>query len=143
MQRLYASNATAHDIRWHSEHEVEQGVMRHPLDSLSWKHFNQIHPDFAAESGNVILGLYNDGFQPFGQSGQQYSTWPVIVTPYNLPPWLCMKEQYMFLSILVPGPKKPERQVGCFLTASYSRVESFVGCWREYICISKKQNFMM
>ena len=29
--------------------------------------------------------------------------------------------------------KKPERQVGCFLIASYRRVESFVGCWREYI----------
>ena len=29
--------------------------------------------------------------------------------------------------------KKPERQVGCFLIASYNRVESFVGCRREYI----------
>ena len=56
------------------EHEVEQGVMRHPSYSLSWKHFNNIHPDFAAESRNVRLGLYTDGFQPFGQSGQQYST---------------------------------------------------------------------
>ena len=32
LQILYASNATAHDMRWHSEHEVEQGVMRHPSD---------------------------------------------------------------------------------------------------------------
>ena len=39
----------------------------------------------------------------------------------------------MFMSILVPGKKKPERQVGCFLIASYNRVESFVGCRREYI----------
>ena len=35
LQRLYASNATTHDMRWHSEHEVEQGVMHHPSDSLA------------------------------------------------------------------------------------------------------------
>ena len=35
LQRLYASNATTHDMRWNSEHEVEQGVMRHPSDSLA------------------------------------------------------------------------------------------------------------
>ncbi|XP_050238240.2 uncharacterized protein LOC126687726 [Mercurialis annua] len=27
-----------------------------------------------------------------------------IVTPYNLPPGMCMKDEFMFLTILVPGP---------------------------------------
>ena len=62
LQRLYASNSTTHDMRRHSEHEVEQGVMRHPSNSLAWKHFNQIHPDFAVESRNVRLGLCTNGF---------------------------------------------------------------------------------
>ena len=89
--------------------------MCHCSDALAWKHFNQTHPSFSAEIQNVRLGLYADGFQPFGQSGQQYSSWPVIVTPYNLPPWLCMKEEYMFLSVIVPGPKNPKDKLDVFL----------------------------
>ena len=85
VQRLYPSEATAKSMRWHDDHFVEDGEMRHCYDSLAWKHFNAMHPSFAAESRNVRLGLCTDGFQPFGQSGSQYSSWPVILTPYNLP----------------------------------------------------------
>ena len=95
-------------MRWHKEHNTEEGVMRHCSDSLVWKHFDQIHPSFTAESRHVKLGICTDGFQPFGQTWQQYSSWPVKVTPYNLPPWMCMKDEYMFLSIIVPGPRNPK-----------------------------------
>ena len=66
LQRLYASKATANDMRWHKEHNTEEGVMRHCSDSPAWKHFDQIHPSFAVESRNVRLGLCTYGFQPFG-----------------------------------------------------------------------------
>ncbi|GKB10304.1 hypothetical protein Tco_0844227 [Tanacetum coccineum] len=33
-----------------------------------------------------------DGFNPFGNLSQAYNMWPVILTTYNLPLWLCMKE---------------------------------------------------
>lgn len=85
LQRLYASNATAKDMRWHAS-SVDDGIMRHPADSPAWKHLNTTFPMFASEIRNVRLGLSTDGFQPFGQTGKQYSSWPVIVTPYNLPP---------------------------------------------------------
>ncbi|KAJ8769380.1 hypothetical protein K2173_002584 [Erythroxylum novogranatense] len=95
LQRLYTSDVTACHMRWHAEHDQEDGVMRHPSDALAWKHFNDTHVHFAIESRNMRLGLSTDGFQPFGQSGQQYSSWPVIITPYNLPPWMCMKKAYI------------------------------------------------
>ncbi|XP_047270536.1 uncharacterized protein LOC124899627 [Capsicum annuum] len=93
----------AADMRWHHEHKKEDSVRRHPSDSEAWKNFNEIYPFFAAEPRNVRLGLCTDGFQPFSQSGRKYSSWPVIVTPYNLPLGMCMKEVYMFLTIIVPG----------------------------------------
>ena len=62
LQRLYASNVTAKEMRWHAEHEAEEGVMRHCSDSPAWKHFNNIYPTFASESRNVRLGLCTDGF---------------------------------------------------------------------------------
>ena len=70
LQRLYRSEASAADMRWHAEHESKEDEMRHPSDSKAWKHFNESHPDFAEDIRNVRLGLCTDGFQPFGQAGQ-------------------------------------------------------------------------
>ncbi|XP_057999061.1 uncharacterized protein LOC131177905 [Hevea brasiliensis] len=109
LQRLYASEATAAHMRWHDEHNMEDDVMCHPSDSEAWKHFNRTHSLLASESRNVRLGLCTDGFQPFGQLGQQYSCWPVIITPYNLPPGMCMKEPYLFLSVIIPGSQNPKQ----------------------------------
>ena len=53
LQRLYASKATAKDMRWHDDHDKEDGVMHHPSDSKAWFHFDQVHPSFFAESRNV------------------------------------------------------------------------------------------
>lgn len=114
LQRLFASNATAKEMCWHAS-SVQDGVMRHPADSPAWKHLDHVFSDFAHEIHNIRLDLSTDDFQPFGQSGQQYFSWPVILTPYNLPPWLCMKEQYMFLTVLVPGPRNPKEKLDVFL----------------------------
>lgn len=142
LKRLYASNATAKDMRWHAESR-DDGVMCHPSDSPAWKHFNRKFPDFATEIRNVRLGLCTDGFQPFGQSGQQYSCWPVIVTPYNLPPWMCMKEQYMFLTVLVPGPKNPKERLDVFLQPLIAELIHLWEVGVQTYDISKKQNFQM
>ena len=103
-------------MRWHAEQPHEDGgIMRHCSNSTAWKHFNLTHLSIESESQNVRLGLCTDGFQPYGQSGQQYSCWPIILTPYNLPPWMCMKEEYMFLTVIVPSPKNPKNKLDVFL----------------------------
>ncbi|WCJ43095.1 hypothetical protein M5689_023857 [Euphorbia peplus] len=143
LQRLYTSKATASHMRWHSEHEQQEGVMSHPSESLAWKHFNATHPSFAAESRNVRLGLCTDGFQPFGQSGQQYSSWPVIVTPYNLPPWMCMSEAYMFLSVIVPGPDNPKNKLDVFLQPLIAELKQLWEDGMQTYDVSLKQNFQL
>ena len=139
--RLYSSKATASEMRWHAEHVVEDDVMQHPSDSIAWKHFNDVNLDFAIEIRNVRLGLCTYGFQPFGQSGQQYSCWLVIVTMYNLPPWLCMKDTSMFLTILVPRPQNPKDKLDVYLQ---SLIHEFNLLWNygvEAFDISRNQNF--
>ena len=32
-----------------------------------------------------------------------HSTWPVMLVPYNLPPWLCMKRSSLILSLVILG----------------------------------------
>ncbi|XP_026432445.1 uncharacterized protein LOC113329835 [Papaver somniferum] len=54
---------------------------------------------------NVRLGLATDGFNPFGNMNNAYSMWPVIVMPYNLPPWKCMKQPFFMRALLIPGEK--------------------------------------
>ncbi|XP_077251807.1 uncharacterized protein LOC143891036 [Tasmannia lanceolata] len=44
-----------------------------------------------------------------------HSTWPVVLIPYNLPPWMCMKQPYIMLSMLIPGPSSPETDIDVYL----------------------------
>ncbi|GKA10964.1 CACTA transposable element [Tanacetum coccineum] len=67
------------------------------------------------EPRNVRLGLAADGFNPFGNLSHSYSMWPVILTTYNLPPWLCMKESSFMLTLLIPGPKSPGKDIDVYL----------------------------
>ena len=144
LQRLYASDATTKHMRWHAEQPHEDGgIMRHCSNSPALKHFNLTHPSFASESRNVRLGLCTDGFQPYGQSGQQYSCWPVILTPYNLPPWMCMKEEYMFLTVIVPGPKNPKNNLDVFLQPLITELKELWEVGIETYDVSKKRNFQL
>ena len=51
--------------------------------------------------------LASDGFQPYGNMSASHSIWPVVLLPYNLPPWNCMKDPYFIMSLLILGPKCP------------------------------------
>ena len=115
LRRLYASRHTAKDMIWHITGRSEEGTLRHPVDGSSWKEFDIKYPDFSSEPRNVRLGLAADGFNPFGNMSSAHSTWPVVLTTYNLPPWLCMKESSFMLSLLIPGPKSPGKDMDVFL----------------------------
>ncbi|CAL8136240.1 unnamed protein product [Prunus armeniaca] len=116
LQRLFMSEHTAGHMRWHKDKRVDdEGVMRHPADSIAWKEFDKMYPEFAEEPRNIRLGLATDGFNPFGNMSTSYSMWPVMVVPYNLPPWMCMKQQYSIMTLLIPGPKAPGKELDVYL----------------------------
>jgi hypothetical protein len=94
-------------MSWHAHSTTEAGYMSHPRDGEAWKKFDNSRPEFARDEWNVRLGLCTDGFSPFGISGKQYSCWPVILIPYNLPPWKCMQDPVMFLTVIILGLKNP------------------------------------
>nr|GEX71612.1 hypothetical protein [Tanacetum cinerariifolium] len=79
------------------------------------KKVHKKYPDFAKELRNVRLGLAADGFNPFDNLSQAYSMWPVILTTYNLPLWLCMKVSSFMLTLLIPGPKSPGKDIDVYL----------------------------
>jgi hypothetical protein len=87
----------------------------HPSDGEVWKHFNSVHPHFSTKSRNVRLGLCTNGFNPFRSFAAPYSCWPVILTVYNLPPGMCMRLKFMFLSIVIPGPSSRGWNIDVYL----------------------------
>jgi hypothetical protein len=92
-------------MRCHKEvvRENDQ-VMVHPSDSEAWKALDDFDQDFARFARNGRIGLVTDGFSPYNMSASSYSCWPIFAIPYNLPPDLCVKYEYMFLCLIIPGP---------------------------------------
>ena len=115
LQRIYMSETRASYMRWHKEELVVDGKMRHPADSKAWKHVDATYEWFAEDPRNVRLGLASDGFNPFGMLNVSYSCWPVILIPYNLPPWLCLKQSYWMLSMMIPGARSPGVSIDVYL----------------------------
>ncbi|XP_021716595.1 uncharacterized protein LOC110684442 [Chenopodium quinoa] len=141
LQRLFTTKTISEEMTWHSKNPRVQGTMAHPSDSEAWKHLDNCFPEFASEPHNVRLGLCTDGFAPHGKFGGQYSCWPVILTPYNLLPSICMKRQFMFLSLLVPGPKNPKGNLDVYMQPLIEELKQLWEVGAHTYDISMKQNF--
>ncbi|KAL3830913.1 hypothetical protein ACJIZ3_019715 [Penstemon smallii] len=116
IQRLFMSKKIASDMRWHANRKIESDdTMVHPADSVAWKDFDKKYPWFGQDPRNIRLGFASDGFNSFGNMNNSYSIWPVILAVYNLPPWQCMKEPYLMLPLLIPGPRSPGKDIDVYL----------------------------
>ncbi|XP_071905980.1 uncharacterized protein [Coffea arabica] len=143
LQRLFMSSKTAEDMRWHEEKRVkEEGIMRDPADSIAWKDFDKQYPNFAKDSRNVRLGLATDGFNPFGNMSNSYSMWPVILVPYNLPAYKFMRKEFLILSLLIPSPHAPGKELDVFLRPAINDLKDLFHGISTYDAYSG-QNFQM
>jgi hypothetical protein len=116
MKQLIISKKTARHMRWHKEGVCENDqVMVHPSDSEAWKALDDFNPDFARDAQNVRIELAIDGFTSYNTSASSYSCWPVFTIPYNLPPALCMKYEYMFLCLIIPRPDRPGSSINVMM----------------------------
>ena len=115
VQRLFSSSKLAPDMRWHAEGRTKDGMLRHPADSPAWKSFDGAHKKFGAEPRNIRFGLATDGFNPFKSMNLRYSIWPILLIPYNLPPWICTKQSNIILSVIVPGRKAPGKDMDIYM----------------------------
>jgi hypothetical protein len=80
------------------------------------------------ESRNIRFAFTTDGMNPFGKNRTMHSTWPVILTMYNIPTWICHKKMYLMVSILIQGPKQAGIDIDVFLEPL---MEDMVKLWIE------------
>ncbi|GJX09875.1 hypothetical protein Tco_0199734, partial [Tanacetum coccineum] len=80
----------------------------------------------------IRLGLAADGFNPFDNLSQTYNMWPIILTTYNTPPWICMKETSLMLTMLIPGPRSPAKDIDVYLQPLIKELqELWKGVWTK------------
>ena len=124
-------------MRWQDSDKRKKGdgKLRHPADARQWKKFDeQYYLEFGKDPRNIRFALSTDGMNPFGERTSTHSTWPVILTMYNLPTWLCQKRKYLLLSILIQGPKHLGIDIDVFLEPLMQEMETL---WKEgSICLT-------
>ncbi|CAA7025820.1 unnamed protein product [Microthlaspi erraticum] len=130
-------------MTWHATASNSDGKLRHPRDGLAWKAFDQKYPEFASDPRNVRLGLATDGFNPFGTMSSSHSIWPVILFPYNFPPWMSMKQTSMILSMVIPGKHMPGNDIDVYLQPLIKELKELWSDGIETLDSSTKQRFNM
>jgi hypothetical protein len=117
LKRWYQSEESGKQMRWHKEgkHDSKDpNIMLHLADTEAWEALDRFDPEFARNPRSVCLGLSTDGFQPHSKARSPYSCWPVFIMPYNLPLNKCLKQGFVFLALVIPGPKEPRKQMNLF-----------------------------
>jgi hypothetical protein len=89
---------------WHAKNTSTGGLIRHPCDSKAWKHVHKnVDSSFGQKDRNIHLGMAADGVNPFNLQRTSWSTWPVMLLNYNIPPWLITKKFFIMSALLIPG----------------------------------------
>ena len=117
--------------------------MRHPVNTLYWKTFDSLHLIFALEHQYIRLGLVCDGFNPFSNMSIAYCTWPVVLIPYNLLSWMCMKQSFFMLSLLIPGLNAPGNDIDIYLQSLIYELQELWDHGVTTYDFGSKQNFRM
>ena len=135
--RMFKCPEVAKYMTWYDSHKCGGHKMRSAADGLQWKTIDQLYPDFAAVKTNLRLGLIADGIIPFKNSTIKHSTWVLMFTIYNLPPWLLTKKIFISLAVLIPGPKATTSEnIDVFLGPV---VRDFLKLWRGVPAVNMSQ----
>jgi hypothetical protein len=123
---LFLSEETTKQMRWHKDGKrdsEDSDIMSHPVDGEAWQAPDRFDLEFTRDPRSVHLGLSIDGFQPHSTDSSPYSCWLVFVMPYNLPPNICLKHEFIFLALVILGPKEPKKQINVFMHSLFKELK--------------------
>jgi hypothetical protein len=87
LTRWFATRKKAQLLRRHDEGQKElkkDGKFRHPADAAQWGNINN-HFLWFDDARSIQFFMSTDGVKPFGNQSSTHSTWPVVLSLYNLP----------------------------------------------------------
>jgi len=91
----------------------------------------------------MCLRLYIDRFNPFGSFAAPYSCWLVILTIYNLPPKMCMRQKFFFfLSTIILGSNSLGQNINVCLWPLIDELKYLWSSKTSVYDVSRKYNFL-
>jgi hypothetical protein len=129
---MFRSPSISALMKWHTENQSDReggnGLVRHPCNSKAWKHFHEnVDPMFQHDAKNVHFALVADGINPFKLTRSTWSTWPIVLLNYNLPPWLSTKKFFLMLCLLILDKQSVTSK--CFDVYMEPLVEELLELW--------------
>ena len=132
--RWFKSPRIAQMLRWAHLNKSTDGKMHGVHDSPAWRAIDTNFPSFGRGFRNIRMALSADGFNPFSSLLCQWSTWPVFVFIYNLPPWMTTKRFFVIPVLLIPGKHSPNgRNIDVYMKPVIEQLKQlwWPGVWAD------------
>lgn len=113
--------------------------MVHSSNGEAWKALDNFDTDFVRDTRNFRIVLAIDDFMPFNNNNTLYSCWPIFAIPYNLPSCLCMKYEFMFMCLIIPGPDHPGPQINMMLKPLINELKTLQEGVNTYDCYKRQK----
>ena len=139
LKRIFRSVLMAASMTWHARERQQDGLVRHFSQSKHMADIREKEPEFCSDPRRLFLALATDGMNPFSEKRSVYSTWPVTLMNYNLPPWMTTKRYCIILSLIIPGPKSPTGEN--FDTLIEPLVEELETLWHDGLMLEDAARF--
>jgi hypothetical protein len=92
-------------LQLHKEkNKQDAGMIRHPADATQWRNIDSQNSEFVTDLRSIRIAMSTDGINSF-MNNSTHSTWSIVLTILNLPPWLCNKQKYVIMLGLISGPQ--------------------------------------
>ena len=134
------SSKTTQHMTWHHSHDMVNGVMMHHFDGEAWNILILYILIFIIIKEHAF-GLRINGLNPFRLFVALYSCWPIILTVYNFPPEMCMRLEFMFLSIVILSFNSLGQNIDVCLWPLINDLKQLWSFWALTYDVSRKQNF--
>jgi hypothetical protein len=89
LKRWFATQKEAQLLHWHDKGRKElkeDGKFRHPPDATQRGNISNYFPWFDGDARSIQFAMSTDGVNPFDNQSSTHSTWPIVLSLYNLPP---------------------------------------------------------
>jgi hypothetical protein len=139
ISRIFSIPLQTSYMTWHKHYRSTDGLVQCVADSKQWAEIDRDWPDFAREPHNVRFGLATDRVNPFSMKRSTWSTWPVMLLNYNMPPWMTTKKHFIILSLIIPGKKSVTGKY--FDVFLQSQIEELQYGWSVGIRIHDASNY--
>jgi hypothetical protein len=137
LKYLFKNKEHAKLLRWNKEDCKVDDMLRHPANGSQWRAINREFLKFADHARNLRFAWSMDGMNPFEGQSSSHSTWPITLCICHLRPWLCMKQKFIMMPLLMQGPKQPGNIIDVYLRPLVEELlllwsSTCVRVWDEY-----------